>query len=51
MGTNDPCVFKAALHIIGKRHEFQERNPLRGERCNNPTLTHIYLFKSYFLFI
>ena len=33
-----------------KTYKFQGRNSLRVEDYNNPTLTHIYLFKSY-LFI
>ena len=43
---------KAALHTVDKCHKFRGRNSLRGEGCNNPTLTHTYLFKlSLFYFI
>ena len=47
METHGPCVFfKAALHTVDKYHKFRGRNSLRGEGCDNPTLTNIYLIKS-----
>ena len=41
------CNISAYFH---KTHKFRGRNSLRGEGCNNLTLTYIYLLKSY-LFI
>jgi len=45
-GNQGPMCFKAGLHIVDECYKFWGRNSLRGEGYNNPTLTHIYLFKS-----
>jgi len=45
-GNQWTMYFKIALHIVNQCYKFRGRNSLRGEGCNNPTLTHLYLFKS-----
>ena len=45
-GNQWTTYFKTALHIVNQCYKFRGRNSLRGEDCNNLTLTCLYLFKS-----